>query len=139
MSKFFIRRPIFAIVVSLIIVLLGLISLVSLPIAQYPQISPPTINLSASYTGANAETVNQTVAQVLENQLNGIEGMDYMSSTSSNDGSYSLSIVLISIRTAIRTLSMCRIRQIWRRTGCRARCSRRGCPYASPPVIWPSW
>ena len=93
MSKFFIRRPIFAIVVSLIIVLLGLISLVSLPIAQYPQISPPTINLSASYTGANAETVNQTVAQVLENQLNGIEGMDYMSSTSSNDGSYSLSIV----------------------------------------------
>ncbi len=93
MSKFFIRRPIFAIVVSLIIVLLGLISLVSLPIAQYPQISPPTIKLSASYTGANAETVNQTVAQVLENQLNGIEGMDYMSSTSSNDGSYSLSIV----------------------------------------------
>ena len=73
--------------------LLGLISLVSLPIAQYPQISPPTINLSASYTGANAETVNQTVAQVLENQLNGIEGMDYMSSTSSNNGSYSLSIV----------------------------------------------
>lgn len=93
MSKFFIRRPIFAIVVSLIIVLLGLISLVSLPIAQYPQISPPTINLSASYTGANAETVNQTVAQVLENQMNGIEGMDYMSSTSSNNGSYSLSIV----------------------------------------------
>lgn len=93
MSKFFIRRPIFAIVVSLIIVLLGLISLASLPIAQYPQISPPTINLSASYTGANAETVNQTVAQVLENQLNGIEGMDYMSSTSSNNGSYSLSIV----------------------------------------------
>lgn len=93
MSKFFIRRPIFAIVVSLIIVLLGLISLFSLPIAQYPQISPPTINLSANYTGANAETVNQTVAQVLENQLNGIEGMDYMSSTSSNSGSYSLSIV----------------------------------------------
>ncbi len=93
MSKFFIRRPIFAIVVSLIIVLLGTISLISLPIAQYPQISPPTINLSASYTGANAETVNQTVAQVLENQLNGIEGMDYMSSTSSNNGSYNLSIV----------------------------------------------
>ena len=93
MSKFFIRRPIFAIVVSLMIVLLGLISLFSLPIAQYPQISPPTINLSANYTGANAETVNQTVAQVLENQLNGIEGMDYMSSTSSNSGSYNLSIV----------------------------------------------
>ena len=139
MSKFFIRRPIFAIVVSLIIVLLGLISLVSLPIAQYPQISPPTINLSASYTGANAETVNQTVAQVLENQLNGIDGMDYMSSTSSNSGSYSLSIVF-NLDTDGNTDSVNgQNTQIWRRTGCRARCSRRGCPYASPPVVWPSW
>lgn len=93
MSKFFIRRPIFAIVISLIIVLLGLISLSTLPIAQYPQISPPTIRLSANYTGANASIVNQTVAQVIEDQLNGVENMDYMSSTSSNSGSYSLSIV----------------------------------------------
>ena len=93
MSKFFIRRPIFAIVISIIIVLLGTISLLSLPIAQYPQISPPTISLSASYTGANATIVNQTVAQVIEEQLNGLENMSYMSSTSSNDGSYSLSIV----------------------------------------------
>lgn len=93
MSKFFIRRPIFAIVISIIIVLLGTISLLTLPIAQYPQISPPTISLSASYTGANATIVNQTVAQVIEEQLNGLENMSYMSSTSSNDGSYSLSIV----------------------------------------------
>lgn len=93
MSKFFINRPIFAIVISLIIVLLGLVSLVSLPIAQYPQISPPTIMVSASYSGANASIVNQTVAEILEEQLNGIEGMDYMSSTSSNNGSYSLSVV----------------------------------------------
>ena len=93
MSKFFIRRPIFAIVISIIIVLLGTISLLSLPIAQYPQISPPTISLSASYTGANATIVNQTVAQVIEEQLNGLENMSYMSSTSSNDGSYSLSVV----------------------------------------------
>lgn len=93
MSKFFIRRPIFAIVISLIIVLLGLISLSTLPIAQYPQISPPTIRLSVNYTGANASIVNQTVAQVIEDQLNGVENMDYMSSTSSNSGSYSLSIV----------------------------------------------
>ena len=86
MSKFFIRRPIFAIVISLIIVLLGLISLSTLPIAQYPQISPPTIRLSVNYTGANASIVNQTVAQVIEDQLNGVENMDYMSSTSSNSG-----------------------------------------------------
>ena len=93
MSKFFIRRPIFAIVISVIIVLLGSLSLFSLPIAQYPQISPPTISLSANYTGANANIVNQTVAQVIEEQLNGLENMSYMSSSSSNDGSYSLSII----------------------------------------------
>ena len=93
MSKFFIRRPIFAIVISIIIVILGTLSLISLPIAQYPQISPPTISLSASYTGANATIVNQTVAQVIEEKLNGVEHMDYMSSTSSNNGGYSLSIV----------------------------------------------
>lgn len=93
MSKFFIRRPIFAIVLSLIIVALGLLSMLTLPIAQYPQISPPTIRLSASYTGANASIVNQTIAQVIEEQLNGLENMDYMSSTSSSSGSYSLQVV----------------------------------------------
>lgn len=93
MSSFFIRRPIFAIVISIIIVILGTISLLSLPIAQYPQISPPTVSLSTTYTGANATIVNQTVAQVIEDQLKGVEDMSYMSSTSSNDGSYSLSVV----------------------------------------------
>lgn len=93
MSSFFIRRPIFAIVISIIIVILGAISLLSLPIAQYPQISPPTVNLSTTYTGANATIVNQTVAQVIEDQLKGVDDMSYMSSTSSNDGSYSLSVV----------------------------------------------
>ena len=93
MSRFFINRPIFAIVVSLIIVILGTISAFNLPIAQYPQISPPTIRVGTTYTGANADTVNETVAQVIEQQVNGVEGMDYMSSTSSNDGRYSLSVV----------------------------------------------
>ena len=93
MSSFFIRRPIFAIVISIIIVILGALSLLSLPIAQYPQISPPTVNLSTTYTGANATIVNQTVAQVIEDQFKGVDDMSYMSSTSSNDGSYSLSVV----------------------------------------------
>ena len=93
MSSFFIRRPIFAIVISIIIVILGGLSLLSLPIAQYPQISPPPVNLSTTYTGANATIVNQTVAQVIEDQLKGVDDMSYMSSTSSNDGSYSLSVV----------------------------------------------
>ena len=82
MARFFIHRPIFAIVIALIIVILGVVSGLSLPIAQYPQISQPTINVSTTYTGANADVINQTVAQVIEQQVNGTQGMDYMSSTS---------------------------------------------------------
>lgn len=93
MSRFFINRPIFAIVISLIIVILGTISAFNLPIAQYPQISPPTITVSTTYTGANSDTVNETIAQVVEQQVNGVEGMDYMSSTSANDGRYNLQVV----------------------------------------------
>lgn len=93
MSRFFIERPIFAIVLAIIIVIIGTISGVSLPIAQYPQISPPSISVSTSYTGANASVVNQTVAQIIEQQVNGTNGMDYMSSNSDDTGRYSLSVV----------------------------------------------
>lgn len=93
MSRFFINRPIFAIVISLIIVILGTLAAFNLPVAQYPQISPPTVSVSTTYTGANADTVNETIAQVVEQQVNGVEGMDYMSSTSSNDGRYRLQVV----------------------------------------------
>jgi len=71
----------------------GLISAVQLPISQYPQISPPTISVGTSYTGANASVVNDTVAQIIEQQVNGTQGMDYMSSTSNDAGRYSLSVV----------------------------------------------
>ncbi|WP_196592467.1 efflux RND transporter permease subunit [Pectinatus frisingensis] len=93
MARFFINRPIFAIVVSLIIVLVGLISMFSLPVAQYPQISPPTIRVSATYNGASASIINETVAQIIEEQVNGVDGMDYMSSTSSDTGAYSLQVI----------------------------------------------
>ena len=93
MSRFFIDRPIFAIVISLIIVILGTIAAFNLPVAQYPQISPPTISVSTIYRGADANTVNETVAQIVEQEVNGVEGMDYMKSTSTNDGRYSLQIV----------------------------------------------
>ena len=91
MAKFFIHRPIFAIVIALIIVIVGTLAGFSLPIAQYPQISPPTVSVSASYMGASAAVVNETVAQVIEEQINGTQGMDYMSSTSDDTG-YSLSV-----------------------------------------------
>ena len=92
MARFFIHRPIFAIVIAIIIVIIGTLAGLSLPIAQYPQISQPTINVSTTYIGANASVINQTVAQVIEEQVNGTQGMDYMSSTSDDSGSYSLDV-----------------------------------------------
>ena len=92
MAKFFIDRPIFAIVVSIFIVLGGLIAGVNLPIAQYPQITPPTINVSANYNGANADVVEQSIGQVIELQVNGTEGMVTMDSTSADNGVYSLNV-----------------------------------------------
>ena len=92
MSRFFIHRPIFAIVIALIIVILGTISGLSLPIAQYPQITQPTITVNTTYTGANASVINDTVAQVIEQQVNGTQGMDSMSSNSDDTGSYELSV-----------------------------------------------
>lgn len=92
MAKFFIERPIFAIVLSVIITILGLVSAFNLSIAQYPKISPPTVSVSTNYQGANAEVVNDTIAQVIEQQVNGVDGLVSMSSTSSDSGSYGLSI-----------------------------------------------
>lgn len=93
MAKFFIDHPVFAIVLSIMIVLAGTIAGLQLPIAQYPQIQPPTVSVSAAYIGANAEVVNQTVAQVIEEQVNGVQGMNYMSSNADDSGAYSLEVV----------------------------------------------
>src|SRR5579864_3701376 len=91
-SKFFIDRPIFASVLSIIVTLAGGIAVTTLPIAQYPEIAPPTVEVSASYPGANAEVVADTVAAPIEQQVNGVEGMMYMSSQCTNDGNYSLTV-----------------------------------------------
>jgi len=92
MARFFIERPVFAIVLSLFITIGGIIAGFNLPIAQYPQISPPQVSVSATYTGANAKVVEETVAQVIEKEVNGVEDMVYMSSTSSDSGRYSLNV-----------------------------------------------
>lgn len=91
-SSFFIRRPIFAAVLAMFIVIIGGIAVVTLPIAQYPQITPPTVTVTGLYPGADATTIAQTVGAPLEEAINGVEGMIYMSSTSNNDGTYSLTI-----------------------------------------------
>lgn len=92
MIKFFINRPIFATVLALILIVAGLVTLDILPISQYPEITPPTVQVSAVYPGANAETVAQTVGLPIEQQVNGVDGMLYMSSTSSSSGEYTLTI-----------------------------------------------
>ena len=92
MSKFFIERPILANVIAIIIVLLGVVSMLRLPISEYPNIVPPTIQIAASYPGASAEVVATTVGIPLEQAVNGVEGSIYMQSTSGSDGSYTLTI-----------------------------------------------
>ena len=89
----FIDRPILAIVISLVILLVGILSIINLPISQYPDITPPTVQITGTYTGADASTVEQTVTTPIETQVNGTPGMSYVSSTSTNDGRTSISAV----------------------------------------------
>ena len=91
-GHFFVDRPIFAAVLSIIMVVVGAVALLQLPVAQYPQIAPPTINVRAVYPGANAQTIAETVATPLEQAINGVEGMIYQSSSSTQDGTLSLTV-----------------------------------------------
>jgi HAE1 family hydrophobic/amphiphilic exporter-1 len=114
-AHFFVDRPIFAAVLAIVLVLVGGIAYLGLPIAQYPEIAPPTIVVRATYPGADAATVAATVATPLEQQINGVEDMLYMSSNSTGDGAMSLTItfelgtdlddaqVLVQNRVAIAT------------------------------------
>ncbi|GLK80378.1 efflux RND transporter permease subunit [Methylopila turkensis] len=91
-GHFFVDRPIFASVISIVLMIVGGVALVSLPIAQYPEIAPPTISVTAQYPGANAETIAETVAAPLEQQINGVEGMIYMNSLATGDGRLQLTV-----------------------------------------------
>ena len=91
-SSFFIKRPRFSIVIALMMVLFGLLALIVLPVSEYPQITPPQILVKAVYPGANASTIVNTVAVPIENAVNGVEGMMYMSSNSDDNGTYQLTI-----------------------------------------------
>ena len=104
----FIDRPILAGVISVLILILGLIGLSQLPIEQFPEIAPPTVSVSTTYTGANAETVLKSVVVPLEEALNGVENMMYMTSTSTNTGSAVLPSISDRAPTPTWQRSMCR-------------------------------
>jgi len=91
-SRFFIDRPIFAAVLSIVITLAGGLSVVNLPLAQYPQIAPPTVQVDCNYPGASAQVVAESLAAPIEQQVNGVEDMLYMNSQCTNDGSYTLTV-----------------------------------------------
>lgn len=90
--RFFIDRPVFSIVISVVIVLLGGIALMGLPVEQYPDIAPPTVQVATSYPGANAETAQKAVVIPLEEAINGVENMTYIQSEASNSGDVSISV-----------------------------------------------
>ncbi|MBD1390447.1 multidrug efflux RND transporter permease subunit [Neiella sp. HB171785] len=91
-SKFFVNRPKFAFVISIVLTIMGLIAIPVLPVAEFPEIAPPQVAVSTSYPGANAVVVQDTIAKIIESEVNGVEDMIYMSSKSANDGSYSLTV-----------------------------------------------
>src|SRR3974390_1748076 len=99
MSKFFIRRPIVAIVISILMVIVGAITMASLPVAQFPDIVPPEIRVVATYVGADAESVEKSVATPIEQQINGVDNMDYMYSVSSTNSSSTWILVNFDLKT----------------------------------------
>ena len=92
MSKFFINRPIVAMVISILMTIVGLVAMSGLPIAQYPNIVPPEIKVNSTYTGADAQTVEQAVATPIEQQMSGVDNMNYMYSINANNGQSTLTV-----------------------------------------------
>ncbi len=88
----FIRRPVTAIVISIVVLMLGVLSIIELPISQYPEISPPTVNITTIYNGADAQTVEETVTTSIESQVNGTPGMAYMQSNSTSSGQSTITV-----------------------------------------------
>lgn len=96
MARFFIDRPIFAWVLAIIVMLAGILSITSLPIAQYPTIAPPSVGISASYPGASAKTLEDTVTQIIEQKMKGLDGLDYIASTSDASGSVNMTLTFVN-------------------------------------------
>lgn len=125
MSRFFIDRPIFAWVIALVIMLAGGLSILKLPINQYPSIAPPAVAIQVSYPGASAQTVQDTVVQVIEQQLNGIDGLRYVSSSSNSDGSMEIIVTFEQGVNRILPRFRCRTSCNWPPHCCHRKSSNR--------------
>lgn len=121
---FFIQRPIFAIVLSVFMLIAGALAFFQLPLSEYPSVTPPTVQVSASYPGANPKVIADTVAAPLEQAINGVEGMLYMSSQMSADGRMVLTISFRQEPTPILRRFRCRTGFLGPCRACRLRCSR---------------
>ena len=124
-SAFFIDRPRFAFVISIVMTLAGLVALFTLPVAQYPDITPGQVSITATYPGADAGTVQETVIQPVETQINGVKNLLYITSTTTDTGSAVINAVLISEPTAMPIRSILRTGSIGQMPSCRMRCGGR--------------
>src|ERR1700757_2446532 len=133
MSEFFIRRPIVAIVISILMVIIGAITIITLPVAQFPDIAPPEIRLQAIYPGADAETMEKAVATPIEQQINGVDNMDYMYSLNSTNNSSSTLLVDFDLKTDPNMTSSCPNRvSNWRMASFLPRSTRSASTLRSP-------
>ena len=134
-SKFFIERPVLANVLAILMVVVGLVAMFTLPVEQYPDVVPPTVQVSTRYPGANARTVIEAVALPIEQQVNGVEGMIYMQSYSAADGTYTLTVTSRSASISTSRKSWCRTGSRARSHSCRSRCRLRAsrCSRSPPP------
>lgn len=134
MPKFFIERPIFAWVIAIITMLAGLLAIMKLPVAQYPTVAPPAISISATYPGADAETVQNTVTQVIEQNMNGIDKMVYMSSTSDSAGNMSISLTFEADADPDIAQVQVQNKLQLAMPYCRRKCSNRGLRFRNQPA-----